>query len=106
MNKFLLILTLTILLFGISGVIIAEEFKDSIKIYQGENTINLSFDFNPLYVKDLMIIYPEIATVTYNESNQEWGYVNVFGGIGENFIISPNKIYTITTNQEVNLNLR
>jgi hypothetical protein len=106
MNKFLLILTLVIILLGISGIIIAEEFKEGIKLSEGKNTINLSFEFSPLYVKDLVLIYPEISTVTYNESNQEWGYVNVFGGVGENFVIYPNKIYEITVKQGVNLNLK
>jgi hypothetical protein len=106
MNKFLSILTLAIILLGISGIILAEEFKEGIKLSEGKNTINLSFEFSPLYVKDLMILYPEIATATYNESNQEGGYVNVFGGIGENFVIYPNRIYEITAKQEVNLNLK
>jgi hypothetical protein len=106
MNKFLLTLVFVILIFGISGIIIAEEFKEGIKLSEGKNIINLSFEFSPLYVKDLVLIYPEISTVTYNESNQEWGYVNVFGGIGENFVIYPNKTYEITVKQEVNLNLK
>jgi hypothetical protein len=104
MNKYFLILIFVILC--VSGIIIAEDFREGIKLNEGKNIINISLDFNPLYVKDLIKVYPEIQTVTYNESMQELGYVNVFGGIGDNFVIYPNQIYEITTNQEVNLNLK
>ena len=104
MNKYFLISIFVI--FCISGIIIAEDFRDGIKLYEGKNLVNISFDFNPLYVTDLIKIYPEIQTVTYNDSKQEFGYVNVFGGIGDNFVIYPNKTYEITTKQEITLNLK
>jgi hypothetical protein len=104
MNKYFFILIFVILC--VSGIIIAEEFKEGIKLIEGKNAINLSLDFNPVYVKDLVKIYPEIQTVTYNDTEQERGYVNVFGGIGDNFVIYPNKIYEITTKQDITLNLK
>lgn len=104
MNKYLLISVFAILC--ISGIILAEDFKEGIKLYEGKNVINMSIEFNPIYVKDLIKIYPEIQTITYNDSEQEMGYVNVFGGIGENFVIFPNKTYEITTKQEITLNLK
>ena len=84
----------------------AENQKEGIFLSEGKNSINLSYEFYPIYVKDLIKIYPEIATVTYNNGNSEIGYVNVFGGIGENFVIYPNQIYEIVTTKEVILNLR
>jgi hypothetical protein len=104
MNKYLLILIFVII--GISGIIIAEDFKEGIKLAEGKNVINISFEFNPFYVEDLIKIYPEIATVTYNDSKQEFGYVNAFGGIGNNFVIYPNRTYEIITKQEITLNLK
>jgi hypothetical protein len=104
MNKYFLIL-IFIILFA-SGIIIAEDFKEGVKLTEGKNVVNISTNFNPLYVEDLIKIYPEIETVTYNNSEQELGYVNVFGGIGDNFVIYPNQIYEITTKQEVTLNLK
>lgn len=97
---------LMICLLGISGIILAEEFNEGIKLCEGKNTINLSFEFNPIYVSDLIQLNPEIETVTRNNGTQEIGYVNIFGGIGKNFVIQPNKTYEITTKQEINLNLR
>jgi hypothetical protein len=104
MNKYLLILMIVILC--VSGVILAEDFKEGIRLSEGKNVINISFEFNPFYVEDLVKIYPEITTVTYNDSTQEWGYVNAFGGIGYNFLIYPNQTYEITTRKEVILNLK
>ena len=106
MNKRLLILFFVLLILGVSGIIIAEEFKEGIKLADGKNLINLSSEFSPLYVGDLVKIYPEIAAVTYDNGEKQVGYVNVFGGVGENFVIYPNTIYEITTKQEVTLNLK
>jgi hypothetical protein len=104
MNKYLLILTLLIL--SIGGIILAQDFSEGFNLSEGKNFINLSFEFNPIYVEDFIRAYPEITTVTYNNGTEEIGYVNIFGGIGENFVIYPNQIYEINTNQEVILNLR
>jgi hypothetical protein len=106
MNKLLLVLIFAFLILGVSEIILAEEFEEGIKITEGKNIVNISYNFSPIYVKDLIKIYPEITTITFNDGNQEIGYVNVLGGIGENFIISENNIYEITTRKEVNLNLK
>jgi hypothetical protein len=90
----------------ISGIIIAEDFKEGIKLSEGKNVINISSEFSPLYAEDLVKLYPEIAAVTYNDSEQEFGYVNAFGGIGDNFVIYPNQTYEITTRKEVTLDLK
>jgi hypothetical protein len=106
MNYKLLLLIFIFAIFSVSGIIIAEDFNEGFKLNEGKDTINLSFEFSPIYVADLLQAYPEITTITYQEGETSFGYVNVFGGIGENFVIYPNKIYEITTIKEVNLNLR
>jgi hypothetical protein len=102
----ILILVFIISLFGISEILIAEELEGGIKLSEGKNVINLSFEFSPIYASDLIKLNPEIETVTYNDSIEEIGYVNIFGGIGENFVIKTNTLYEITTKQEITLNLR
>ncbi len=105
MNKYLLILIFTVLC--VSGIIIAEDFKESVELTEGKNLINLSQEFSPLYVEDLVKMYPEITAVTYIDQTEEtFGYVNVFGGIGENFVIYPNLVYEIITKQKITLNLK
>lgn len=94
-----------IIFFSLIGIAFAEEFKEGIKINETQSIVNFSFDFSPIYVEDLIRMYPEITSITYNNGTQEIGYVNVFGGIGENFVITSNKIYEITSKQEVILRL-
>lgn len=104
MNK--AIILLLILVLGTSGIIFAEDFSKEIILHEGKNTVNISHNFNAIYVQDLVKIYPEIQTITYIENEKEVGYVNVFGGIGENFIIYPNQIYEISVKKEVGFNLK
>lgn len=100
------VLICIILLLEISGILLAEEFEEDIKLYEGKNIVNFSFEFNPMYASDLIKLNPEIETITKNNTIDGSGYVNVFGGIGENFIISPNGIYEITTKQDSILKLK
>jgi len=103
MKKYFFILILAI--FAIGGIIIADNFGGGIRLEEGKNIINVGIESNPIYVTDLIKLYPEINTITYNESGEEKGYVNAFGGIGENFIIYPNQTYEIIAKKEVILNL-
>jgi len=107
MNKLFLVTIILIFSLGIIGILFAEDFNlnDGIRLNKGENIINTSAEFNPIYASELVRIFPEIATIIYNDSGEEIGYVNVFGGIGDNFIVLPNKTYEITTTKEVILNL-
>ena len=104
MNKYLLFFILIVL--SISGILLAEDFKEGTKLSEGKNVVNFGTNFEPFYVKDLINAYPQIETVTYNSTDREIGYVNAFGGIGENFIIYPNKTYELTTKREIILNLK
>ncbi|MGY4884737.1 MAG: hypothetical protein ACP5NZ_04130 [Nanobdellota archaeon] len=107
MNKNYLIVLSILLILSITGIIFAEEFKKGIEVKEGQNLLNLSNEFEPIYVQDLVKIYPEISTVTYIDSfGEKYGYVNVFGGIGQNFVVYPNSIYEITTKQNIDLNLK
>jgi hypothetical protein len=54
----------------------------------------------------LVKIYPEINAITYYEGDEEKGYVNVFGGVGENFVVMFNNTYEITVEKEVTLKLK
>lgn len=107
MNKISLIIIIFIFGIGTAGLLFADEFTsyEGIKLNEGKNIINTSLEFTPIYVGDLIKLFPEIATISYTENEEEKGYVNVFGGIGENFPILPNMTYEIISTKEVNLNL-
>lgn len=106
MNKYILIICFIVLALGISGLIVAEESGNGVTLSDGKNIINMSANFSPIYVGDLVKLYPEITTVTYNDGKQEMGYVNALGGVGDNFTVYPNNVYEITVTGEVTLNLK
>jgi hypothetical protein len=94
------------LILSSTAITLAESQGEEIELKNGENIVNMSFEFSPLYVQDLIKYYPEISAVTINESGELKGYVNVFGGIGNNFLIEPNKNYEIITKQDLTIILK
>ena len=106
MNKVFLIVIIVAFFFGISGIIFAEEFQEGIKLSEGKNLVYFSEEIKPIYASDLVKIYPEINAITYYEGDEEKGYVNVFGGVGENFVVMFNNTYEITVEKEVTLKLK
>ena len=87
-------------------MLLADTLNEGTPLQEGKNVITFDYNFNPVYASELVQMYPEIASIAYNETGEELGFANVFGGIGDNFIISSGNTYEITTTREVNLNLR
>lgn len=103
------VLTIAVLsLIFSSAITFAEIFpeKGGIQLNPGENEILIPEDVSPFYVKDLVFAYPEILTVTYFEFEEEKGYANVLGGVGEDFIIYPNHRYNITLEEKLEVILK
>lgn len=87
--------------------------KQETMLTKGENEISMPIDFSPLYASDLVNAYPEIIMITYmNEPaikenvREEIGYVNIFGGVGEDFIIYGNVTYFITVEKDLEVRLK
>jgi hypothetical protein len=99
MKRSLWILIITLVIFS-TTMTLAELSDKRIELKKGENLFNTSFEFSPIYVKDFVNAYPEVSVISYVENGITEGYVNIFGGIGKNFIIEPNKVYEIITKQE------
>jgi hypothetical protein len=71
---------------------------------EGKN--NFSYDyFKPIYAEDLVLLYPDITAISYVENNVSYGYVNIFGGIGQNFVIQPGKEYEIIAKNKIKIYL-
>jgi hypothetical protein len=108
-NNLLVLIILLIFLFT-TAITIAEILPDEkgIQLEQGENEILMSLEFSPIYVSDLIKAYPEIMMITYFDeiSEEEIGYVNVFGGIGENFIMYADKTYFITVEEKLEVSFK
>ena len=90
MKKILMILFVLVVL---SGIMNAEIFPEKIELYEGKNNFTAFSDLG--YASELVTMYPEIETISYKGSNETIGYVNVFGGIGVDFLIEENKTYEI-----------
>ena len=104
---FLLMIALIIFSTAITFAELISDNSDSkIQLLEGENQVLIPEDVSPFYVKDLTMAYPEILTVTYFQFEEEKGYVNIFGGIGDNFIIYANTTYNITVSKTLEVNLK
>lgn len=95
-NSFSLILFFILLI----GIIIAEDFS-KLELTKGKNEITVNYSLG--YASDLVKMYPQIETVTYIENNETIGYVNIFGGIGKDFIIQRDKLYEINSNKNITI---
>jgi len=107
-TKFWILMVMMISIIFSTAITLAEFFPDEkeIQLLEGENEILIPEQVSPFYVGDLIKSYPEILMVTYFEFEEEKGYVNAFGGIGEDFIIYPNQKYNITIGKNMGVKLR
>ena len=103
MNKFIFISLISLVIFSI-GIIFAENLY-IIELEQGKN--NITFNSEPVYAKTLIEKNPEIISISYIDEfyNNSVGYVNVFGGIGTNFILIENQTYEIISKQKTTIYL-
>jgi hypothetical protein len=67
----------------------------------GKNNYTTSESFQPIYVKDFINLYPEIEAISFKDGEKTIGFVNFLDGIGENFIIYPEREYEIATKAEI-----
>jgi len=90
-----------ILLVFSSGVMLISSKGSGIKLVEGKNVVLLNIT-SPFYVETLVKLNPKIEAVSYSEGNVTIGYVNVFKGIGENFVVE-NREYEIVVSKNISL---
>jgi len=80
----------------------AKDEGQKISLEKGKNYVTIN---NTIYVQELIRINPEIESISYIDSflNQSIGYVNVFGGVGKNFVIVPEQVYEISVKKNMSL---
>ena len=105
LNKiFLLILivvaTVTLSFTGVYSVNSAE--ADSTNLAAGKNHVRFNLT-EAFYARDIVKWNPSITVLSYTGGNKTIGYVNLFNGIGDNFIIENNKDYEIILNKNISL---
>jgi len=100
-KKLFLVVGTIFLIFIVFNLISSEDIY-AINLLKGKNNITLN-GTELFYVSDLVKINPDIEVVSYKEDGITVGYVNVYGGIGENFIVFSNKEYEIIVSNNMNL---
>lgn len=98
MKKIFLVVAVVLIL--LVQFMIAEKFL-KVEISEGKNNIFMNYSLG--HASDLTKLYPEIETITYEEDGEKIGYVNVFGGIGKDFLLEPNKTYEINSNKNITI---
>lgn len=94
-------LILTSLIFLLSLILISSQETFSFELEKGKNKVHINSS-EPIYVETLIKLNPEIEAISYSENNRSRGYVNVFGGLGENFIVEDRE-YEIIVSKNTNL---
>jgi hypothetical protein len=102
MNKpNLMILILAILVVSFIASINSQSTQIVAEVYEGKN--NVTFN-QTLYVTVLVKFNPHIEAVSYTDLyGRTIGFVNVFGGIGENFLITPYDKYEIISSKNTTI---
>jgi hypothetical protein len=99
-KKIFLIFGILILIFSLTAIF--SEDGDSINLVEGKNILKLD-SAKPFYAKTLFLLNPGLDAISYTKDNETIGYVNVFGGVGENFIIFENQEYEVIARENLSL---
>ncbi len=108
-KRFILIALALIFIAGISisAIFSANErvVNTGPELKKGKNYVKINSTYSFLYAKELVIMNPDIEYISYYDSflNKSIGYVNVFGGIGTNFLIDKNRVYEISVKRNITL---
>ena len=82
--------------------IISSYSISSINLIEGKNVIIFN-NSKELFVKTLIELNPKIDVVSYRYDNRTIGYINIFNGVGDNFVIQPDMQYEIISKENITL---
>jgi hypothetical protein len=87
--------------FFLSFILISSKDAFSASLVEGKNKVRINLS-EPIYAETLIKLNPDIEAISYMEGNRTIGYVNVFDGIGTDFIVADRE-YEIIVNKSINL---
>jgi hypothetical protein len=100
--KIKILIGVAVVLLIFSYIAISSITDTSIKLEKGKN--NFTFNITePFYAETLVKLNPEIEVISHKEGDKTIGYVNVYEGIGRNFIIKQGEAYEIIVEKDINL---
>ena len=107
-NNLLLLIAIIFMIFSV--MLASSELKNeltdfyTIPLQKGQNSLLINFSLERfVYAADIIYFNPDVEVISFQESNKTIGYVNVFGGIGKNFMIEQNKTYEVISSRKINL---
>jgi hypothetical protein len=100
-NKIILFAVICLLVL-ITFMVISSEEVNTLKLIKGKNFIQFNIT-QPFYVKTFIELNPQIEVISFKKDNKTFGYVNVFSGIGDNFIVQKNIEYEIIAKENVSI---
>ena len=100
-NTLAMILLFFLLGIIILGFVLAGDGQGT-KLHKGKNYLEIN---QTIYINELVSLNPDIESVSYFNKflNKDIGYVNVFGGVGSNFLTKQGQIYEISVNKNMSL---
>ena len=84
-----------------SFVIISSKDVFYSDLAEGKNIVRINLS-EQVYAETLIRLNPDVEAISYTEGNKTVGYVNVFDGVGKNFILEDRE-YEIIAGKSINL---
>jgi hypothetical protein len=100
---FILIVLILVVAVGVVGVIGTDVLNtDERKLVEGKNYVSFS---GQGFASDVILLNPDVEAISYfdEDLNKTIGYVNVFGGVGSNFLIVPERTYELIISKNTSL---
>lgn len=94
-------ITITIALILFSLILISSQDIYSADLKKGKNTLYINIS-QPIYAKTLIKLNPCIEVISFKENNQTIGYINIYNGLGENFVVEQRE-YEVIVSKDTNL---
>ncbi len=100
-NKLAFIIFAFLFAFFLSFIVISSKGAFSVSLAEGKNLVRINLS-EPVYVETLIKLNSDIEAISYTEGNKTVGYVNVFDGVGKNFVLADRE-YEIVVNKSIDL---
>jgi hypothetical protein len=100
-NKFAFIIFAFLFAFVLSFIAISSKDAFSASLTEGKNLVRINLS-EPVYAETLIKMNPDIEAISYVEGNRTIGYVNVFQGVGKNFVVADRE-YEIIASKSTDL---
>jgi hypothetical protein len=90
------IFILIVLVMVLSLVSVFSETPLPLSLNKGKNYLRFNAT-KPFYVETFVKLNPSVEAISYKEDNRTVGYVNIYGGVGKNFVIRSDIEYEVVS---------